>query len=93
MPLFRFHRGGLAESLKTTIIVKNVNELVDVIRKYHETWGAKNLSSFEIFIEPYPDKNNNFDPRIGWYTQIVQSNIHDKDVFHPEGYLSEPMND
>jgi hypothetical protein len=27
MPLFRFHRGGLHDSLQTTIIVKSMEEL------------------------------------------------------------------
>ncbi|MDP4145609.1 MAG: hypothetical protein Q8936_14175 [Bacillota bacterium] len=91
MPLFRFHRGSLEDSLKTTIIVKTFNEIVeaivtsDLIKATKQDWGA-------IFkITPYPDRESNFDPRIGWYTHMVLSNIYEKDKMHPVGFLSEPL--
>jgi hypothetical protein len=42
-------------------------------------------------VGPYPDHENSFDKRIGWYTQMVTSDIHDKGIFIPEGFLSEPF--
>ncbi len=92
MPLFRFHRGSLDESLKTTIIVRTFNDMVkaivfsldDVMLK-HCDWGA------EFKVEPYPNDVDNFDSRIGWYTQIVTCNLYEKDKMHPIGFLSEPF--
>lgn len=93
MPLFRFHRGGLHESLQTTIIVKTLNDVVRAI-VMNETlmkgcedkiWGAK------FKVEPYPSKDDNFDPRIGWFTHIVTTNLYEEDKMMPIGFLSEPL--
>ena len=91
MPLFRFHRGGLHESLQTTVLVKNDIELMIVIASSldyemlkNNNWGAR------LKIIPYPDENN-FDARIGWYTHMVLGNILKEDVMHPIGFLSEPL--
>ena len=91
MALFRFHRGGLSESLETTIIVKNVIELMNAIRKYHENWMPSNAENFGIIIGPYPDHDHNFDKRIGWYTQVVTTDISGRGVFLVIGFLSEPL--
>lgn len=91
MALFRFHRGGLHESLQSTVIVKNTLELMDVIKKSHENWMPGNADHFGVMIGGYPDQDTCFDKRIGWYTQMVTSDIHEKGVFHPEGFLSEPL--
>jgi len=92
MALFRFHRSGLHESLQTTIIVKTFNEMVEAILMSFDDgmlkkadWGA------EFKIIPYPEKDLNFDPRIGWYTHMVLTNILEKDNMHPVGFLSEPF--
>jgi hypothetical protein len=91
MPLFRFHRGGLEESLATTIIVKKFNDVVkaivtsELVKATGQDWGA------EFKIIPYPNEEDNFDPRIGWYTQMVMANIYEKDKMHPVGFLSEPL--
>lgn len=92
MPLFRFHRGGLHESLQTTIIVRTFNDMVKaIIMSFDEdmlktqNWGA----IFEV--KPYPDEQDNFDVRIGWYTQIVLCNIYEENKMHPVGFLSEPF--
>lgn len=91
MPLFRFYRGGLKESLETTIIVKTFNDVVKLIDNEQSIinknpkWGA----SFKI--EPYPNERECFDARIGWYTQIVLSNIYEENKMHPIGFLSEPL--
>ena len=88
MPLFRFHRGSLQESLKTTIIVNSFAHLAAIIAADavpEAKWGA----SIDVF--PYPSKEDNFDPRIGWYTQMVTANLYEKDKMHPIGFLSEPF--
>ncbi len=85
MPLFRFHRGGLEESLKTTIVVKNFNDLYTAIANEFDITASWSAS---IEIEPYPAENN-FDARIGWHTHLVTANIYDKEKYVPVGYLSE----
>lgn len=88
MPLFRFHRGGLHDSLQTTVIVDSIIELYVVIsREANETcnWSAS------IEIEPYPMEGKNFDKRIGWFTHLVSANIYEQDKYHPIGFLSEPL--
>ena len=91
MPLFRFHRSGLHESLQTTIIVKTFNDMVkaivfaDSVIEANPPWGARFL------VEPYIIDGNCFDPRIGWYTQIVTTNLYEEDKMHPVGFLSEPF--
>jgi hypothetical protein len=93
MPLFRFHRGSLKESLQTTIIVKTFNDMVKAIVTSLELsdyiakakWGA----SFSV--KPYPSEGNNFDERIGWFTHIVTANMYEQNKMHPIGFLSEPL--
>lgn len=89
MALFRFHRGGLQDSLDTTVIVKNIIDLELAILRDFENWTTTN-KELEIQIEPYPS-NYNFDKRLGWYTQLVTANIYEKDKMHPVGFLSEPL--
>ncbi len=87
MPLFRFHRGGLEESLKTTIIVDSMHNLLAKILL------AMNFDPFdvqEMKYEPYPDAENNFDARIGWYTHIVMLTMSTGEKW-PIGFLSEPF--
>lgn len=91
MPLFRFHRGGLDESLKTTILVKTFDDLKKALladfegQPFYPTWDVK------ITVNPYPSEDNNFDHRIGWFTQMVKGNVYDEDKMHPIGFLSEPF--
>ena len=80
MPLFREHRGQLIDSLKTTVIVNNMNELYAHLTKIFD------LKYMRIVIEPYPAEGENFDKRIGWYTQII---ILEEDGVL--GFLSEPL--
>ncbi len=93
MPLFRFHRGSLDDSLKTTIVVKTFNDMVKAIIfdsvsiEANPKWGAR------FSVEPYPSKNNNFDARIGWYTHIVMTNLYEEDKMHPIGFLSKPFDE
>jgi hypothetical protein len=83
MPIFREHRGGLAESLATCKIIST--------RKSLEAHLEKSFSMFKIAnveIEPYPDSKNNFDARIGWFTQIVTI-VYEGNKRFVAGYLSE----
>lgn len=91
MALFRFHKGGLQESLDTTVIVKDVMTLMEIIRNRHKDFTGEENHQFGVVIGPYPDCDNNFDKRIGWYTQMVTSDILERGVFTPEGFLSEPI--
>ncbi len=91
MPLFRFHRRNLDESLETTVIVKDMTELRKVIKESYKNWEPPNIENFELIIFPYIDENNNFDGRIGWYTQMVTCDAVEKGKFVPEGFLSEPL--
>lgn len=94
MALFRFHKGALAESLATTVVVKNKSELTAEILKWH--FQSVNIQcgvtySFSVHIEEYPS-NNNFDSRIGWYTHIVTFAFNDNPPF-PVGFLSEALSE
>jgi len=91
MPLFRFHTGSLMVSLETTTIVKNIGQLYDRILWKLAASKLPFIHPFTIKIEPYPDEENNFDPRIGWYTHIVMADTHESGKFTPIGFLSEPF--
>jgi len=94
MPLFRFHRGGLKESLQTTIIVKNLHDLMlAIFKNYTEKEFPESDWGFNLKISPYPDIDTCFDIRIGWFTYIVTANLYEKDGFHPIGFLSEPLDE
>jgi hypothetical protein len=97
MPLFRKHRGSLKDSLKTTVIVKNLNQLKDAIYEDWVMWeGALRKNDNEPFskniinikIEPY---YGDLDERCGWYTQIVSADLEIKGKFMAIGFLSEPL--
>lgn len=97
MALYRKHRGTLEESLKTTIIVRNWEELKKAIFEDWEMWrnaeradGTKLTDNFTVKIEPY---YGDCDYRCGWYTQIVSANIENINEFHACGFLSEPLHD
>lgn len=100
MPLFRFHRGGLIESLKTTVIVKDLEELKEVIMHGWINWlgfaGAtpSNFKDFDVqIINPFDSRNviETFDPRCGWYTHYVSTDILEKGKFLIEGFISEHL--
>lgn len=92
MPLFRLHRGSLEESLKTTIIVKTIEDIkVEIFRARifaGEKYFELNLDSFIIEIKPHGDY---MDKRCGWYTQLVTTDFLNKGNLLAVGYLSEPL--
>lgn len=90
MPLFRFHCTLLSDSLATTVIVKNEEELLKIILDSLMCWDRLlEIEDIKIEIKPYPEWNN-FDSRIGWYNHMVYQK-------KPEpfigivGFLSEPL--
>lgn len=73
MTKFRWHRGGLAESMETVMEVESFEELRQVIDKSNrEVWcnPVPVKLTTEINVEPY-----GFDERIGWDTHIVSQRI------------------
>lgn len=84
MAIFRFHRGGLLESLATSAIVKNKIELIDTVQKGF----FDHPKIFDLKIEKY---GKGFDYRIGWYTYIVTIKESENDIFHVCGFLSEDL--
>lgn len=89
MPLFRFHRGGLKESLLTTVIVKTEGELCAILQKFViDNYGKLSGERFSI------DFNTTFsllDPRCGWYSVPVNMSFHKMDDSFTIGFLSEPF--
>lgn len=59
--LFRFHRGGLAESMKTAVEVKTLQELRNIIEKELQT---ELIADLEF-------KYVGFDNRVNWNTYYV----------------------
>lgn len=100
MPVFRFHRGSLSESMKTCIVVKNKHELWKHIYNFNKATGmliqdtdhfviSSSAQPDEIIIKPYI-----FDERIGWNTHIVL--IHSRCVTkdpYVAGFLSDALPD
>ena len=61
---FRFHRGGLSESMETTVSLSTKEELIRVIGNSLKEWGDFNYNNLKI--ESY-----GFDDRINWNSHIV----------------------
>ena len=95
MPLYRKHRSTLSESLKTTVIVKNLYDLRDFIYEDWKMWeGALKKDgqpftkhSFDIKLERYGE----MDDRCGWHTHIVSADLEETGKFMAIGFLSEPL--
>lgn len=81
MALFRFHRSGLEESLRTTKVVKSLPELLTLLEE-------NDIDYDSVQINPYPEKGS-VDWRIGWYTHIVL--IEQGGEVYPVGFLSESL--
>lgn len=77
--LFRHHRGTLAESMKTVVVVNSVEDLKKEILKEDELFNALCET---IKIEFY-----GYDERIGWNTHIV-SIVDQNGKAHPVGWTS-----
>ena len=80
MSRFREHRGGLSDSLDTTINVANRGELVDYIQRTLGCWGL-DINPEDVEIAPY-----GYDSRINWDAHIVT--VKDYGVF---GFTDGPL--
>lgn len=66
---FRLHRGGLVESLATTVSVESLNDVLEFIDEFHPFtvgYGCKKVD--ELFCEFYGN-----DARIGWETYAIKN--------------------
>lgn len=68
MAKFREHRGGLAESLETTVEVETKADLVAHMRSKLSPFGF-HFEDADMTIKPYGA--DPYDSRIGWNTFIV----------------------
>ena len=99
MPLFRFHRGGLHESLQTTVIVKTPDDLSNIAFDAMKQWvNIQSINDIELTIEPYLTENNFILESVGthkWYQlKCKVKNPHFSNIAaHPLGFLSEPFID
>ena len=73
--LFRFHKGGLEESMQTMKVIDSFEHLLVMVSGY---WG---VPFTKMTIEPY-----HYDDRIKWDTQIVM--IHHADKSFPVGFIN-----
>ena len=91
MPLFRFQRRTLSESLATTIIVNNVDELLEKLAQY---WEERGITTRDLMYQWQcaVDKEQAFDLRCGWYTHRVVFQVRNSDPMVC-GFLSEPFQD
>jgi hypothetical protein len=62
MTKFRFHRGGLAESMATVIEVANAEELAKAVSEEHQCL---------IVATDLLQENEGFDDRIQWDTHLI----------------------
>jgi hypothetical protein len=99
MPLFRRPRYSLEESLKTTVIVHNLDEIRSEVIKDFDMWlghpqashaNFKNFS-LKVFIPYGLTADQSFDPRCGWYTHHVSADLLCEGEFIMVGFLSEPL--
>lgn len=74
---FRFHTGGLKESMATMIEVKNLQELKDAV---NGKWQQFNRSVEKLRFDHY-----GFDSRIGWNTYLVLCKLTGMDNYIPVG--------
>lgn len=80
---FREHRGGLAESMETLVVMEDWNELAEYCKTKLSEWMF-NIRIEDVSVKPYAD---NPDTRIGWdktYIVMVEGwgpfGFTDKDV-------------
>lgn len=66
MFLFRYHKGGLAESMKTVKGFNSKEGLIADIQKGLDRFGGHELDASNIEVKSY-----GFDSRIGWDTHMV----------------------
>lgn len=89
MALFRFHRGSLEESLKTTIIVKDIHDLLERLAEWWEEAHSTDRSTMKEW-QVHIDIRQQFDERCGWFTHTVSFRVGDNEST-AIGFLSEPL--
>ena len=88
MPLFRFHRATLEESLTTTLLVGSLEELRSCIDESMAQSMAAGIVEYDIDV----DVNYTFDRRCGWYSRYVKVRCKDENMgWFVVGVLSEPF--
>jgi hypothetical protein len=75
---YRHHRGGLDESLETTVEVNTLEELIAHINKDWEVWG-------KVVAEIKFD-HVGMDERIGWDTYYVLQRFQEEDTWTVAGF-------
>jgi hypothetical protein len=73
---FRLQRGSLEESLKTTV---NVSSIQDILIHLRSTYDESTKDYFDMIQEQWQIKISNnmiFDPRCNWNTKTVSLNGH-----------------
>lgn len=88
MALFRFHCGSLADSIKTTIIVKNTKDLLERLAQWWEETGMTRCFMYQWQLSI--SKEQIFDERCGWYSHNVRFKFRNSEWI-PLGILSEPL--
>lgn len=90
MPKFRYHRGGLQESMETVIEVSSKQDLIDKLEP--DIFGYK-PSNEALSILPYNNDNSGipfYDERIGWHIYIVKA-IYPDDSTWVIGFTDGPL--
>jgi hypothetical protein len=101
MPVFRFHKGSLEDSMKTCVMVKNKKELCEVIFNFNSVTNKPITDNDKLVIssslsspEQITISHYCFDKRIGWDTHIVlgYTGCSTRDPFII-GFLSDDLKD
>jgi len=97
MALFRRARALLIDSLLTSVIIKNIDQLKEVLILDYYDWYGHNknidLTKMKIKIELPPGINlqDSLEKETGWFLHPVMADILNQDEYHLVGYLSEPL--
>ena len=72
---FRLQRGSLEESLKTTV---NVRTIEDIIKHLRKTYDQNTIDYFDMIQEQWEIELSNliYDQRCNWHTRTVSLNGH-----------------
>ena len=92
MALFRFHKGSFQESILTTVIVKDIKELIEICA--HDWIETSPLFCLGTQYQWHLriTRETMFDERCGWYSHFVIFGIK-PDECYPVGFISEPLDE
>ena len=74
---YRDHKGGLAESLKSTIEVNSIDEIKSHLNKFYNQFGKE--------VDEIKFQYVGMDERIGWNTYYVLQRLKEEDTFTVAG--------